>query len=85
MKKDIKIARLKEQLAEAKKQAKEAKAEAHELITMQGRCPIDLVKHLFANGMVPDAALPWDDSRRALLDNWDFLARFYLQSFYRAK
>ena len=64
---------------------KEAKAEAHELITMQGRCPIDLVKHLFANGMVPDAALPWDDSRRALLDNWDFLARFYLQSFYRAK
>lgn len=65
--------------------ADKARNEAHELITVQGRCPIDLVKYLFANNLVPDATLPWDNSGKALLDNWDFLARLYLQSYYRAK
>lgn len=62
-----------------------AHQEAHTLITEQGRCPIDLVKYLFSNNLVPDAHLPWDNTEQILLDNWDFLARLYLQSFYRAK
>lgn len=61
-----------------------AKASAHELITIPGRCPIDLVTYVFANKLVPDAALKWNKTGRVLLDNWDFLARLYLQSYYRA-
>lgn len=58
---------------------------AHTMITEQGVSPIDLTKYLFSNNLVPDAVLPFDKTGgKILLDNWDFLARLYLQSFYRA-
>ncbi|MDD2962001.1 MAG: DUF3843 family protein [Muribaculaceae bacterium] len=62
----------------------DAKENAYSLITVQGRCPIDLIKYLFSNNLVPDAAFKWDNSKNILLDNWDFLARLYLQNYYRA-
>jgi hypothetical protein len=59
-----------------------AAREAHQLITEYGRCPMDLVRYLFANGLVPDAVLPYDETRHVLHDNWDFLARLYQQGCY---
>ena len=64
---------------------KDAIANAHSLITVQGRCPIDLVTYLFSNNLVPDAQFEWDETHKLLLNNWDFFARLFLQSFYRAK
>lgn len=62
-----------------------AASQAYTMITGQGICPIDLTKYLFSNNLVPDAVLPFDKTGgKILLDNWDFLARLYLQSFYRA-
>ena len=58
--------------------------ETYTLITIQGRCPIDLVKYIFINNLVPDAKFPWDETDYVLLRNWDFLARLYLQAYYRA-
>lgn len=63
----------------------EARRRAWLLVAKPGFCPIDLVKYLFANGLVPDARFPWDDTGRVLLDNWDFFARLYLQPYYRAR
>lgn len=63
----------------------EAKQNAHTLITEQGTCPIDLVKYLFTTNIVPDATLPCDPTGKLLHAHWDFFARLYLQSFYRAE
>ncbi len=61
-----------------------AKSEAHLLLMQPGRCPVDLVKYLFANNLVPDAAYPSGKDRHKLLhDNWNFIARMYLNNFYR--
>lgn len=59
--------------------------EAHRMVTERGVAPIDLVKYLFENNMLPDARLPFEvDNERSLLhENWDFLARLYLQTHYR--
>ncbi len=59
-----------------------AREQAHTLVTEQGRCPVDLTKYLFANNLLPDAAIPADTTGRLLHDNWDFLARLYQQAAY---
>ena len=62
-----------------------ARSEAHRIVTERGVAPIDLVKYLFENNLVPDARLPFekDEERSLLHENWDFLARLYLQTHYR--
>lgn len=65
--------------------AEKSAAEAHRLLMEPALCPVDLVKYLFENGLVPDAAYPSGrDSNKLLHDNWDFIARMYLRNFYRA-
>lgn len=62
-----------------------ARREAHRLVMEQGVCPIDLLKYLFAHGMLPDAAYPTGAKGGALMQSdWDFFARLYLQDYYRA-
>lgn len=62
-----------------------ARREAHRLVMEQGVCPIDLLKYLFAHGMLPDAAYPTGANGLALMQSdWDFFARLYLQDYYRA-
>lgn len=65
--------------------AETAKREAHRIITERGVAPIDLIKYLFENDLLPDARLPFEmGCERSLLhENWDFLARLYLQTHYR--
>ncbi len=50
----------------------------------QGVCPVDLLRYLFDNDMVPAARWPSAKDTSILHDNWDFLARLYLQKYYRA-
>lgn len=62
-----------------------ARRKAHRLVMEQGVCPIDLLKYLFAHGMLPDAAYPTGANGLALMQSdWDFFARLYLQDYYRA-
>lgn len=63
----------------------EAIEDSISLITIQGRCPIDLVIYLFKHNMITDARFEWDNTGEVLLKDWDFFARLFLQSFYRAK
>lgn len=58
--------------------------DAHRMVMEPGVCPADLLRYLFEHGMVPDARYPSAKSSRLLHDNWDFLARMYLQKYYRA-
>ncbi len=66
--------------------SRRAAKEGHRMILRQGVVPIDLLKYLFENDLVPDVRLPYDDGEKSLLhDNWDFFARLYLQNFYRGE
>ena len=62
-----------------------ARREGHRIVTERGAAPIDLVKYLFENNLVPDVRLPFEagGSRSLLHENWDFIARLYLQTHYR--
>lgn len=57
---------------------------AFELLTVRGRCPFDLLKFVCEGGWLPDARFPASpDDARLVSDNWDFIARCYLQQYYR--
>ncbi len=66
--------------------SRRAAQEGHNMVLRQGVAPIDLVKYLFKNNLIPDVRLPYDDGEESLLHaNWDFFARLYLQNFYRGE
>jgi hypothetical protein len=66
---------------------------AFNLLSRRGACPGDMLRYFLENGCLPDAKFPDDptatspiadeDSRRLVADNADFLARAYLQEYYR--
>lgn len=68
-----------------------ASEHAIELLTERGRCPADLLQRVCRSGWLPDAVFPGEyDSEEArarahklVADNWDFVARCYLQQYYR--
>ena len=64
--------------------AREAADAAHTLVMEAGKCPVDLVRYLFENDLLPDAKYPAGADGKLLHDNWDFFARMYLRNFYRA-
>ncbi len=53
--------------------------DAHRMLMEPALCPADLLHHLFSNGMVPNAHYPSAPASTLLHDNWDFIARMYLQ------
>lgn len=59
--------------------------EAHsmELLTERGRCPMDLVKYICSRNWLPDAHFASSSNTEIVADNWDFIARCYLQLYYR--
>lgn len=66
---------------------KEASA-AHgfELLTVRGKCPADLLMEIKERGWLPEAAWPGcadAEGRRLVADNFDFISRCYLQTYYR--
>ncbi len=57
---------------------------AFQLIARRGLCPADLLLFVCENGFLPDAKFPYSENTELVKDNWDFLARCYLQEYYRA-
>lgn len=56
---------------------------AFNLISQRGVCPGDMLRRFLAEGAIPDARFPETDDTSLVSDNADFLARAYLQEFYR--
>lgn len=60
-----------------------ARRNAFDFLTVRGRCPADLVKFAFENHWLPDAVFPGTDDNSLVERNHDFIARCYLQQYYR--
>lgn len=60
-----------------------ASEHAIELLTERGCCPGDLLRYVCENGWLPDARFENSDDSQLVSDNWDFIARCYLQQYYR--
>lgn len=56
---------------------------AFNLLSQRGVCPGDMLRRLIADGNIPDARFPETDDTTLVAENADFLARAYLQEFYR--
>ena len=60
-----------------------ARAHGIDLLTMRGLCPGDLLQYAMDHGAIPECAFPGSDDTRLVADNADFIARCYLQKYYR--
>lgn len=60
-----------------------ARSHAIELLTQRGRCPHDLLAYICEKGWLPDAVFPESDDHRLVEQFHDFIARCYLQLYYR--
>lgn len=60
-----------------------AREHAFDFLTVRGRCPADLVRYAFHNSWLPDAVFPGTDDNILVAANNDFIARCYLQQYYR--
>lgn len=60
-----------------------AREHAFELLTMRGLCPGDLLQFIFEHDWLPDAVFPGTDDKTTVAENRDFIARCYLQQYYR--
>lgn len=62
------------------------------LLSQRAVCPADMLKYVCEHGWLPDARFPEmplmqqsePGDAQLVADNWDFIARVYLQEFYRA-
>jgi len=55
---------------------------AYRLFCEQGLCPFDLLKYAMEYRLLPDAQFPFEDGKRLLHENWDFVARWFLDEYY---
>ena len=60
-----------------------ARKMAIELLAVRGLCPVDLLKYVLKHGWLPDACFPDSDNTELVARNADFIARCYLQDYYR--
>lgn len=60
-----------------------ARGHAMSLLTERGVCPGDLLRYVCTNGWLPDAAFPNTDDTATVARDWDFIARCFLQQYYR--
>lgn len=60
-----------------------AKDHAIDLLTVRGLCPGDLLQYVLEHKALPDAHFPGSDDYVLVRDNADFIARCYLQKYYR--
>ena len=61
-----------------------ASENAFSLLAERGVCPADMLLYLIENNCLPDATFPNSDDTDAVKNNADFIARCYLQEYYRA-
>ncbi|MDE6006512.1 MAG: DUF3843 family protein [Muribaculaceae bacterium] len=60
-----------------------ARNHSFDLLTVRGLCPGDLLNLIFKNNWLPDACFPGSDNRELVHKYRDFIARCYLQIYYR--
>jgi len=60
-----------------------ARGHTMSLLTERGVCPGDLLRYVCTNGWLPDAAFPNTDDTATVARDWDFIARCFLQQYYR--
>ena len=60
-----------------------ARTHAIGLLTERGMCPPDLLEAIGKNGWLPDARFPGTDDTDLVASNFFFIARCYLQGYYR--
>ncbi|MDE6511356.1 MAG: DUF3843 family protein, partial [Muribaculaceae bacterium] len=60
-----------------------ASSHAMDLLTVRGCCPHDLLAYICRNGWLPDAVFPGSSDHALVERNHDFIARCYLQLYYR--
>lgn len=60
-----------------------ARRHAIDLLTVRGLCPSDLLHYLFENNALCDAHFPGSEDYGLVESNRDFIARCYLQKYYR--
>lgn len=60
-----------------------AASHAMELLTVRGRCPHDLLSFICERGWLPDAVFPGSNDHELVARFHDFIARCYLQLYYR--
>lgn len=60
-----------------------ARKHAIELLTVRGCCPADLLKYLYDNECIVDASFEGSDNVGLVKKNHDFIARCFLQQYYR--
>lgn len=63
--------------------AEYAKRHSFELLTERGACPGDLLQRACREGWLPDAKFPESGDYSLVAENQDFIARCYLQQYYR--
>lgn len=59
-----------------------ASEEGYSLFCDKGCCPFDLLKYAMANKLFPEVAFPFENGKKLLHDNWDFVARWFLHEYY---
>ena len=60
-----------------------ANSHAIELLTVRGKCPHDLLAYICGKDWLPDAVFPGSDDHVLVARFHDFIARCYLQLYYR--
>lgn len=60
-----------------------ARTGAFSMLTERGLCPGDLLRFVVDKGWFPDTSFPGSDDTALVKDNLDFIARCYLQLYYR--
>lgn len=60
-----------------------ASSHAFELLTRRGLCPGDLLRYIFKNNWLPDAVFPGTGDKELVYRYCDFIARCFLQIYYR--
>lgn len=60
-----------------------ARDHAMDLLTVRGLCPADLLHFINSHNALPDARFADSDDTKLVSDNFDFIARCYLQLYYR--
>lgn len=60
-----------------------ARTHSMRLLTERGLCPGDLLRNILGNGWLPDAVFPGSDDAATVGKDADFIARCFLQQYYR--
>lgn len=62
-----------------------ASEEGYSFFCDKGCCPFDLLKYAMAHNLIPEAAFPFENGKKLLHDNWDFIARWFLREYFEGE